>query len=83
MIVRDEVARDVTLLGERARIQYVILGGKPLVLVPPLPRRDPSGWRLPGSLRLFRQALAAALMRHFCMDVTRQLYSIITAPWPA
>lgn len=46
LIVRGEVARDVTLLGERERIQHLILGGKPLVLAPPLPRRDPPGWRV-------------------------------------
>ncbi|MGE0483234.1 MAG: amidohydrolase family protein [Gammaproteobacteria bacterium] len=45
LVVDGDVARDVTLLGERARIRHVILDGAEVSLPAIPPRRDPPGWR--------------------------------------
>ncbi|MBI2799106.1 MAG: amidohydrolase family protein [Gammaproteobacteria bacterium] len=45
LVIDGDVARDVTVLGDRTRIRHVILGGKDLDLPEPSPRRDPPGWR--------------------------------------
>ncbi len=45
IVVDGDVAKDVTLLGERERIRHVILDGVALDLPPAPSRRDPPGWR--------------------------------------
>ncbi len=45
LVVQGDVARDVTLLGERARLKHVILNGERVTVPPPPVRRDPPGWR--------------------------------------
>ncbi len=46
LVVDGDVARDVTLLGERARLLHIVLAGQEVVL-PELPaRQDPPGWRV-------------------------------------
>ena len=59
IVVDGDVARDVTVLGERARIRHVVLNGELLDLRPSPPRRDPPGWRAPhyGTRILRREVL--------------------------
>ena len=46
LVVNGDVASDVTLLGDRSRLEHIILAGKEVHL-PDLPvRRDPPGWRV-------------------------------------
>ena len=61
IVVDGDVARNVTVLGERARIRHVILNGEVLDLPPALPRRDPPGWRAPHyGTRILRRAVLDA-----------------------
>ena len=46
IVVDGDVAHDVTLLGDHARIRHVILGGTKVTTAPAPPRRDPPGWRV-------------------------------------
>ncbi|HEU4531666.1 MAG TPA: hypothetical protein VFR59_10805, partial [Steroidobacteraceae bacterium] len=34
------------VLGDRARLRHVLLGGREVDLTPPAARRDPPGWRV-------------------------------------
>ncbi len=60
IVVDGDVARDVTVLGERARIRHVVLNGELLDVTPSPSRRDPPGWRAPhyGTRILRREVLA-------------------------
>ena len=60
IVIDGDVARDVTLLGDRARLRHVILNGELLSLPAPTPRRDPPGWRAPhyGTQILRREVIA-------------------------
>lgn len=56
LLVDGNPAQDVTVLGDRARLTQVILGGDLLHLPPAAPRRDPPGWRAPHyGTRILRQ----------------------------
>lgn len=46
LVVDGDPSRDVTVLGDRARLRHVFLGGREVDLTPPAPRRDPPGWRV-------------------------------------
>ena len=46
IVVEGDVAHDVTLLGDHARIRHVILGGAKMTITKAPPRRDPPGWRV-------------------------------------
>jgi len=47
LIVLDgDPSRDVTLLGDKARLRHVFQGGREIDLTPAPPRRDPPGWRV-------------------------------------
>lgn len=46
LVVDGDPSRDVTVLGDRARIKHVFVGGQEVDLTPPAPRRDPPGWRV-------------------------------------
>jgi imidazolonepropionase-like amidohydrolase len=47
IVVDGDVARDVTLLGQHARLRHVILNGEVMATPAARPRRDPPGWRAP------------------------------------
>ncbi len=59
IVVDGDVARDVTVLGQRARLRHVVLNGELLDVTPSPPRRDPPGWRAPhyGTRILRREVL--------------------------
>lgn len=47
LIVLDaDPTRDIRVLGDRARLRHVLLGGREVDLTPPAARRDPPGWRV-------------------------------------
>jgi imidazolonepropionase-like amidohydrolase len=46
LVVDGDPSRDVTVLGDKARLQHVFLGGAPVDLTPAPPRGDPAGWRV-------------------------------------
>jgi imidazolonepropionase-like amidohydrolase len=46
LVVDGDPSRDVTVLGDKARLQHVFLGGREVDLTPSPPRRDPPGWRV-------------------------------------
>ncbi len=46
IVVDGDPSRDVTVLGDRARLRHVFAGGREVDLTPALPRRDPPGWRV-------------------------------------
>jgi len=46
LVVRGDVANDVTVLGEQSNIRQVIQAGKVIDLPEPEPRTDPPGWRV-------------------------------------
>ena len=70
IVVDGDVARDVSLLGERTRLRHVVLNGELLALSPSPARRDPPGWRAPhyGTRILRREVVAeqdnSATARH-------------------
>jgi imidazolonepropionase-like amidohydrolase len=46
IVVRGDVSADVSLLGDPARIDRVMLGGRTIELAPLPERTDPPGWRV-------------------------------------
>jgi len=46
IVIDGDPSRDVTVLGDRARLKHVFCGGREVDLTPALPRRDPPGWRV-------------------------------------
>ena len=49
IVVDGDPSKDVTVLGDKARIKHVFIGGEAMPLDPVMPERgDPSGWRVSG-----------------------------------
>jgi imidazolonepropionase-like amidohydrolase len=46
IVVAGDAARDVTVLGDSARLRHVLKGGRAVDLTPLPPRGDPAGWRV-------------------------------------
>lgn len=46
IVIDGDPSTDITVLGDRTRLRYVLLGGRDIDLTPALPRRDPPGWRV-------------------------------------
>ncbi len=46
LVVDGDPSVDVNVLGDRDRLQHIILGGKQVILPEPPPRQDPPGWRV-------------------------------------
>ncbi len=47
VIVLDaDPTRDIRVLGDRAHLRHVLIGGREVDLQPPAPRSDPPGWRV-------------------------------------
>lgn len=46
IVVDGDVARDVTVLGDRSKIRHVVRGGEVIAPIIETPRRDPPGWRV-------------------------------------
>jgi imidazolonepropionase-like amidohydrolase len=46
IVIDGDPSRDVTILGDRARLRHVFKGGRDIDLTPAPPRGDPAGWRV-------------------------------------
>ena len=71
LVVDGDVARDVTLLGERGRIRHVVLGGEEIALSAPPVRRDPPGWRVAHyGKQILRRELVAEIGKLLPLSMT-------------